>query len=141
MGRVVQAIGDILYELQPVRPKDLKKWSGDVVGGTIKLGGQLARGAVFLVRGLVSFVVGLSLRSVMATLGWVLALRWVYSSYPDWTQLYVVLSILVSMFVFGLDSSGNRTSASAYSVFNRNFEAIAGTMTREDVDRAMRGGL
>ena len=91
--------------------------------------------------GLASFVAELSLRCVMAILGWVLALRWVYSSHPDWTQLYVVLSILVSMFVFGLDSSGNNTSASAYSVFNRNFEPIAGTMTREDVDRAMRGGL
>lgn len=51
------------------------------------------------------------------------------------------LSMFVAMYVFGLrDKFDSEQTASAYSVFNRNGQAIAGSLTATQLDRQLRGG-
>ncbi|CAJ1967442.1 unnamed protein product [Cylindrotheca closterium] len=61
-----------------------------------------------------------------------------------WSDLGVLAffgSILFLIWVFGLrEKFSNEETASAYSVFNLNQQAIAGTLTAGQVDRQLRGG-
>ncbi|KAL3928770.1 MAG: hypothetical protein SGBAC_012505 [Bacillariaceae sp.] len=61
-----------------------------------------------------------------------------------WSDLGVLAffgSVLFLIWVFGLrDKFSNEETASAYSVFNQDQQAIAGTLTAGQVDQQLRGG-
>lgn len=53
----------------------------------------------------------------------------------------VVASLLLAIYVFGLrDKFDTEDTASAYAVFNRGGQAIAGTLTAGQLDLELRGG-
>ena len=56
--------------------------------------------------------------------------------------LAFVGSILLGIYSFGLrDKFSNESTASAYSVFNKDGQAIVGGFTGEQLDRQLRGGF
>mmetsp|Transcript_22403 Transcript_22403/g.55420 ORF Transcript_22403/g.55420 Transcript_22403/m.55420 type:complete len:147 (+) Transcript_22403:80-520(+) len=62
-----------------------------------------------------------------------------------WSDLAILAffgTVLFLIYNFGLrDKFSNEETASAYSVFNENQQAIAGTLTAGQVDRQLRGGM
>jgi hypothetical protein len=51
-------------------------------------------------------------------------------------------SVFLTIWFFGLrEKFSSETTASAYSVFNKNERSIAGTFTGQQLDRQLRGGI
>lgn len=62
--------------------------------------------------------------------------------YADLGILALFGSMIFAIYVFGLrEKFSNEETASAYSVFNQNQQAIAGTLTAGQIDRQLRGGF
>ena len=135
---ILDVLGAVLYELQPVRYSDAVTWTRGGVDLAISLGKEFIFGLKFVVEELHQGVKIVSWKGWLILMSWFGGLIWVGST---WAPLYVTISLAASIFIWGLDSSlSSSNGGSAYSIFN-NFRAIPGTMTREDVDRAFRQGM
>ncbi len=56
----------------------------------------------------------------------------------EFVTLYCILLLFYVIFR-NLDRSGKRSSLSAYSVFNKNFQKVAGTFDAQTIDKTLRG--
>jgi hypothetical protein len=134
----------ILYELQPVRFSAIDvsgiftslqtAWSTSVsiVTETIP---SLAHGSVQVLR-------NMNRRHWMAVGAVILyynVVRWVHRLL-DAGPLLVIITALVAIFTIGLGDTATRDGLSAYSVFNRGFERILGTVDAEALVQQHVGG-
>ena len=135
IGRCLRIMGLILYELQPVRPD----YAFNVISSSIKFSYDLisvllTKYLILFLKVVVRIVSSISLRSWIYATVW--SLSWACSVYVEFGSVFVMLSIVGLMF----SQLGERKKGelSAYSVFNKNFENILGTLTAEEIDNHIR---
>jgi hypothetical protein len=66
--------------------------------------------------------------------------RWIHYAL-DAGPLVLILTVLILIFTIGLGDNGNEDGISAYSVFNRGFQRLLGTIDAEDLVAQQMGGL
>jgi hypothetical protein len=66
--------------------------------------------------------------------------RWIHYAL-DAGPLVLILTALVAIFTIGLGDNTNEDGISAYSVFNRGFQRLLGTIDAEDLVAQQMGGL
>jgi hypothetical protein len=125
---LVTVIRAVLYELLPLRPKDAVKMGHELVSSVLSIASALKSGSVFLVRRVTR---GASISRIL-----VLSVFFggMYLSGETWRPLVCVASAILALFLFGLDHV-KREGLSAYSIFNRGQERLAGTITTEQLER------
>jgi hypothetical protein len=134
----------ILYELQPIRFSSIdfsaitsslrSLWSGSVsfVTDTVP---SLWRGSYGIVRGMT----GRHWLGVGAIVAYYYLVRFVHRIL-DAGPILVILTALVTIFTIGLGDTATQGGISAYSVFNRGFERILGSVDVEALVQQHVGG-
>jgi hypothetical protein len=140
----------ILYELQPVRYSEWSRWAHQITAVTgpcvqwcrrVLHPVALSVRASSLVRNVVRFLCKLSLRQwrmFALALAYYLLVRWLHTAL-DAGPLVLILSALVAIFTIGL-SDNNDGSLSAYSVFNKGFQKLLGSIDEEALLQQHVGG-
>jgi Uncharacterized conserved domain (SAYSvFN) len=140
----------ILYELQPVRYSEWSRWTDQITAVTGRFVQWCRRvlhpvaltvEASSLVRTVVHFLSNLSLRQwrmVALALAYYLLVRWLHAAL-DAGPLVLIISALVAIFTIGL-SDNNDGSLSAYSVFNKGFQKLLGSIDEEALLQQHVGG-
>ena len=78
---------------------------------------------------------------VSGALMYYVAVRWIHYAL-DAGPLVLIVTALVGIFTIGLGDEGNADGISAYSVFNRGFQRLLGTVEAEElVAQQMGGGM
>ena len=133
----------IRYELQPVRGHQIRAWA-DAVGPILRtLPTQLGRGVVVTLETLHSGVklVGphLDWRYVVGVIVYCGAVRWIHQQLEA-GPFVVILTVLALIFTIGLSDEENDGSLSAYSVFNKGFQKILGSVDSDALLQQYVGG-
>lgn len=134
VDRVVYLITSVLYELQPVRAVDIYDSAAYVKNVVLNLSSFSLEASDAVYAQFIQAVSGLSSRAWMYFSLWVAA--WILFIYLDFGSLWIILSLMLSMF-FNL---GTRKAGelSAYSVFNKDFKKLLGTLDARDIDNEIR---
>lgn len=124
----------ILYELQPIRLKDLKYICSIVITNYLQFFSFFKNQTVPAIYVIVNCVTSIKLRHMILFLVWVISL-WVFS-YLEFATVFVILTGFALIFI-NLGTR-NKDDISAYSVFNSGFQRMMGTLTAEQFDREIR---
>lgn len=137
MTTIVDIISIILYELQPIRPKDAVKLTKWVKKNVSQLIVALKDLIIWLGAQLLSLkhvVRSISYRWIIIMVCWVLGL--LLSIKIGFAAVFCMLSGMGLIFAnLGTRAPGE---LSAYSVFNKNFQRLLGTLTAEQFDQEIR---
>lgn len=126
-SRLCAVLSAVLYELQPIRFSAIN-W-----GRLISTGSRIVKGfwhAICCLPGLVRIVASLAWQrkwTVAGVVVYYLAVRWIHDVLEAGPIVLMVTS-LFAIFTIGLSDSGNQDGLSAYSVFNRGFERLMGSV-------------
>ena len=133
-SKIIQIIKCILYELQPFRIQDavaLTKYTIDCVS-------RLSCFSLIVCEHTYTFAFEFLIKLPWVTWGWVIMwlAGWGLFIYADFGSLYILLSMIVSIFMnLGKRKRGEM---SAYSVFNEGFKQLLGTLNAEQFDNEIR---
>ena len=136
----------VLYELQPIRFSSIN-FSG--VGSSLSRFGQfvaalahfIARALPGLARGLIRIARGMTMRQwgmVGIAVGYYYFVRLVHRTLEA-RPLVVIATAMIGIFTIGL-GDGNGAGMSAYSVFNRGFQQLLGSVDVEALVQQYAGG-
>lgn len=134
VDRAVYLITSVLYELQPVRAVDIYDSAVYVKNVVLNLSSFSLEASDVVYAQFIQAVSALSSRAWMYFTLWVTT--WMLFIYLDFGSLWIILSLMLSMF-FNL---GTRKAGelSAYSVFNKDFKKLLGTLDARDIDNEIR---
>lgn len=134
VDRAVYLITSVLYELQPVRAVDIYDSAVYVKNVVLNLSSFSLEASDVVYAQFIQAVSALSSRAWMYITLWVAT--WMMFIYLDFGSLWIILSLMLSMF-FNL---GTRKAGelSAYSVFNKDFKKLLGTLDARDIDNEIR---
>lgn len=124
----------VLYELQPIRFSDaMKIWKFllENMGGILKFAQESFPSTYHSIK---EFATSITTKQYYILSIW--ALGWLLSSYVEFASLYFILSLFYLIF----SNLGTRKAGelSAYSVFNKGFGRLLGTLTAEQFDNEIR---
>ncbi len=130
-GGMLQSIYDLIYELQPLRLRDITNMM--VVIGQVSM--LFLKALLVGIKALCSSAVNLSLSTVFICTTWMCGAL-ISHIYVDTLSLYVMATLFALIFL----NLGERKQGelSAYSVFNDGFEEILGTLNAKQFDREIR---
>lgn len=134
VDRAVYLITSVLYELQPVRAVDIYDFAVYVTNAVLNLSSFSLEASDAVYAQFIQAVSRLSSRAWMYFSLWVAT--WMLFIYLDFGSLWIILSLMLSIF-FNL---GTRKAGelSAYSVFNKDFKKLLGTLDARDIDNEIR---
>lgn len=134
----------VVYELQPIRssqvPVNTLPQTGRRAWQRIS---QAVKRMPALLHTVTSFLAQRTRRQYFITAGvlvYYVVVRWIHYAL-DAGPLVLILTVLILIFTIGLGDNGNEDGISAYSVFNRGFQRLLGTIDAEDLVAQQMGGL
>lgn len=130
----------VAYELQPIRSSQLPQ--GRTVGRALRQGAAALVSHAHTVYTLLRHhTTRRHWQWAACALAYYAAVRWIHAAL-DAGPIILIASALVGIFTIGLSDEGNADGISAYSVFNRGFARLLGTVEAEDlVAQQMGGGM
>ena len=133
----------VLYELQPVRSSQLPA-VGRTVRQAVTSVGRALQGVAPLLAQVARFLSQRTRRQwawTAAAVAYYGAVRWLHAIL-DAGPILIIVTALVAIFTIGLgdDDDSNSDGLSAYSVFNRGFQRLLGTVDAEDLVAQQMGG-
>jgi hypothetical protein len=134
----------LFYELQPIRSSQIPVNSLPQMGRHAwqQISQATAR-IPSLLRTVTSFLAQRTRRQYLWTVGvlvYYILVRWIHYAL-DAGPAVLILTALVAIFTIGLGDNSNEDGISAYSVFNRGFQRLLGTIDAEDLVAQQMGGL
>ncbi|CAJ1950492.1 unnamed protein product [Cylindrotheca closterium] len=131
-SRLYATVCAILYELQPIRFSHVN-WLR-MVKTTFKIVRQILRGIISYLPGVLLALAKFLWQRKLGCLGVVayyFAVRWIHE-FLEAGPMVLMFTALIGIFTIGLsDNDENREGLSAYSVFNRGFERLLGSVDAE----------
>mmetsp|Transcript_15664 Transcript_15664/g.31648 ORF Transcript_15664/g.31648 Transcript_15664/m.31648 type:complete len:188 (-) Transcript_15664:112-675(-) len=133
----------ILYELQPVRFSAIDA-SGTVasIRGIAAGSWRILQATPGVVWGIVRIIAGWRMREwtiVGGAAAYYYAVRYIHRALEA-GPLVVILTAIVGIFTIGLGDEGNADGLSAYSVFNRGYQRLLGSVDVEALVQQYAGG-
>ena len=130
-----KVLGAILYELQPVRPDYAFKCTQEGLKFASKLIWELSR---LLIKGL-KFILPVIAREFSRS-NKINLLVWCLSFYVAYFIEFLTVWIILSLTFLLFTNLGDRKEGelSAYSVFNKGFRNLLGSLTAEEIDNHIR---
>lgn len=124
----------VAYECQPVR---VRQWQFNHTNNQLLQQGwrQICETVPQIVQMLVNFVSTLTIRQWWWTGGalmYYMAVRWLHHAL-DAGPIVLIVTAMIAIFTIGLGDNENNDGLSAYSVFNRGFQRLLGTVEAEDL--------
>jgi hypothetical protein len=138
----MDVIKAILYELQPVRWRELKEWTKSLGSNLQSVVVAVYSGMAFVLRStggtLKNMKLGTAVRCSLVLASFLVAFYW---GGENIFKLYLAIMIISLVYIYGLDRRvRGKGELSAFSVFNDGFQRIAGTFDADQIDRMIRGG-
>ncbi|KAJ1400848.1 hypothetical protein B484DRAFT_458098 [Ochromonadaceae sp. CCMP2298] len=133
-SKIMNVVSCILYELQPFRYVDAVSFVEYSALSTKDLSIAAFAGSEFLYQNGFEFVTHLSLTTWLYIGLWLAVLA--LFAYLEFASLWVLFSMICSIFLnLGTKKAGE---LSAYSVFNKGFKQLLGTMNADQFDNEIR---
>jgi len=132
----------IAYELQPVRAHELRQWRDGSLLQCRALLVAVFRWVPHAVASVAGTIPQLTYRQWLYVAGGLLygaAVRWIHAVL-DAGPVVVILTALTAIFTVGLSDEGNADGISAYSVFNKGFYKILGSVDADALLQQHVGG-
>jgi len=132
----------IAYELQPVRAHELRQWRDGSLLQCRAAWWVAVRWVPHAVASVAGIIRQVTYRQWLYVAGGLLygaAVRWIHAAL-DAGPVVVILTALTAIFTVGLSDEGNADGISAYSVFNKGFYKILGSVDADALLQQHVGG-